>query len=92
MYKAVNNGVIVKIPDQEYMKATESGLLVHTKPNENLVAEVIDVSPRYNKSDIEIEPNVKIGDKVYINAATGIKIDKNHIMLRYDDILLKVVE
>lgn len=91
------NSVIVKHLPQERVSTTNSGLILVQDTTSNpttATVEVVDVGPgewdsltsSYNQA------NVKIGDKVIITLATGIKLDDTHRMVMVDDIFAVVTE
>lgn len=87
-YTAINNSIVVNVEQKEKITERDSGLFVITgkKDFNSVVGTVVSTSKRYNKFGNEIPVELKIGDKILVNLTTGLKLDENHIVLKYDDI------
>ena len=94
-FRAINDSVIVEIPEVKKETQRESGLFVieDDKSNQTTVTGTI-VSVGEGKFDSKtgsfVPPPVKVGDKVVLSLATGIALDKTHKMVRTDDIFAVV--
>lgn len=94
-FRAINDSVIVEIPEVQKETKRESGLFVieDDKSNTTTVTGTI-VSVGEGKFDAKtgafVPPPVKVGDKVVLSLATGISLDKTHRMVRTDDIFAVV--
>lgn len=96
-YRAINDSVIVEIPQVNAKQTVqESGLILVQQDgnsNKNTVTGIV-VSVGEGKFDtnrgIFIAPPLKLGDKVLLSLATGIALDETHKMIRTDDIFAVV--
>jgi len=95
IFRAINDSVIVEIPEVKREVKQESGLYVieDDKSNQSTVTGIV-VSVGEGKFDHKsgtfVPPPVKIGDKVVLSLSTGISLDKTHKMVRTDDIFAVV--
>lgn len=96
-YTAINDSVILEMPDEEASKQTktESGIFLIEKDattGTTVTATVVSVGE--GKFDYKIgayvKPPVEVGDKVIVSSSTGMKLDARHRMVRTDDIFAKV--
>lgn len=94
-FRAINDSVIVEIPEVQKETTHSSGLVLieDDKSNKTTVTGVI-VSVGEGKFDSKtgsfVPPPVKVGDKVVLSLATGIALDKTHKMVCTDDIFAVV--
>ncbi len=90
-FRAINDSVIVEIPEVQKETTRESGLILieDDKSNKTTVTGTI-ISVGEGKFDSKsgqlVPPPVKVGDKVILSLSTGIALDKTHRMVRTDDI------
>lgn len=94
-FRAINDSVIVEIPEvvKETTRASGLVLIENDKSNQTTVIGTI-VSVGEGKFDSKtgefVPPPVKVGDKVVLSLSTGISLDKTHKMVRTDDIFAVV--
>lgn len=90
-YKAINDSVIIKIPEVKKETQRESGIFL-IQPESNDAQTVIGtvVSVGEGKFDgltgRHVPPCIEVGDRIITNLSTGISLDKTHRMIRTDDI------
>ncbi len=94
-YRAINDSVIVEIPEVETMQQRESGLLLIQKDpttKSTVTGTIVSIGEgRWDeKSGSFVPPPVKVGDKIILSRSTGVEIDKTHRMIRTDDIFAVV--
>lgn len=88
--KALGDTVIVLLEEEKKERVTESGLVIPLMAGDtsDLVAvEVVSVGTGKEMKDGTIEPiDIAVGESVLITKNIGQRMDKDHVMIRTDDI------
>lgn len=90
-FRAINDSVIVEIPEANAEVKHESGLVLVENVQSNkttVTGTIISVGEgRFDpKTGVFVPPPVKVGDQIVLGLSTGITLDKTHKMVRIDDI------
>ena len=90
-FRAINDSVIVEVPQLTRQTQHESGLvLIQEDQSAKGTVTAVIVSVGEGKFDTNtgkfVPPPVKVGDRIVMSLSTGIALDDTHRMVRTDDI------
>lgn len=92
--KALGDTIIVLLEEEKKERVLDSGLvipLVAGDTSDLVAVEVVSVGTGKEGKDGTIEPiDIAVGEKILITKNTGQRMDKDHVMVRTDDVFAVV--